>query len=329
MNWAIQAFAFALFELWLISFPLGNDLLSNGNILLYFLIPHTISLFVIASFMKSSFLEIPSKVAIAMVIFFTLAFPFLQDYKQIIFILIAIFSAPMVIRACSILNNSSYPFISAGIGLSLGNGLVLMLIYLPFDISTKLFILGLSLIPIIFLPHKTSTVTDLKKLRIQLPFIYLFYLVGGLFYSFLMPEYASVAIVRGLELIFYIVPIIVSIFLIVERNKEFLSILGIFFGVISFSIFYFGDKLLINLSMFASQTSFALVDFYLVCFLISTGGSIKTFGYGLGVMCLAILSGFIISQYATSIAFPIVSAGNIILTLSILVFYFMAKRLRT
>lgn len=234
-------------------------------------------------------------------------------------ICIGIFSAFLVIRTLAIINESSEPVIAAGVGLALGNMLVFIQSYLPLGSAPKFSIVGLSLIPVIFLPQRESS-KDTAELKSLLPFIYIFYLIGGLFYGFIMPEYNRTAIVCGIELLFYMVPALVAT-LILKKERELLLAAGILFGMLAFLFLKAETSFLINLSMFSSQASFAFIDLYIICLLVSAGGSIRTFGYGIGIVCLAILSGKFISNYAGNLTEPLVSAGNIILTVSVLNLY--------
>ncbi len=327
MNWLKEALALAVFEFWLISFPMGGNLLyASSNLdLLFFLLPHTITLFIIANAIKPSVFKKISKVSVLLIILLTISFPFAGAYQKVFLIFIGIAGAFMVIRTLGILNNSSDPVISAGIGLALGNGLVFIQSNMPFDIAENFYIIGFSLIPLIFLSQKESYGNDANEMKKHLPFIYVFYLIGGLFYGFIMPEYSQSAIASGVELLFYI-PTAIAAVLIIRKDRELSLAAGIFCGMLAFSLFKSENILLIQLSMFSSQASFALVDVYLLCLLVSSGGSIRIFGYGIGTLCSAIISGRLISDYMGNVAEPLVSAGNIILTLAILIFYFSGKK---
>lgn len=328
--WLKKSLPLAFYIFWLISFPLeGPLLLANGIYkIIYFTLPHIVAFFVSARLIKERFWNKISFFCTIVVILATLLFPILPIYKYILLTFIGFFSAPVVLRALSILSTSSKLLLSVGVALALGNILVALLSFLPLYITLKFLIISFALLPIIFHPPGHIKETDLKDLKFRLPFIYFFYLIGGLLYGFIMKEYKKSAVLNSLELAFYVTFALLGIY-IINKNKEFTLAFGIFLSMLAFSFFKvetIEDIYIINISMFLLQASFAIIDFYLICILIENGFNIKRVSYGLGVMCLALLSGEIISANASNAASYLIVFGNIALTLSVFIFYFLWER---
>lgn len=326
-RWLKEAFALAFYVFWLISFPLEGHLLLESGIstISYFIVPHIIALFASSKLIREYAWSKISHVCTLLVILATIFFPFFPDYKHILLIFIGFFSAPVVLRTLSILSTSSNPLLSVGVGLATGNIFVTVLSFLPIYIPLKFFIISLALIYIIFRTPSEIKETDSKDLKFRLPFIYFFYLIGGLLYGFLMREYKKVAMIDNLELAFYVIFALIGIY-IINKNKEFTLAFGIFLSMLAFSLFKAGDIYLINISMFLLQASFAIIDFYLIYVLIENGFNIRRVSYGLGVMCLALLSGELVSVNASNTASYLIVFGNIALTLAVFIFYFLWEK---
>lgn len=327
MRWFINSILLAAYEFWLISFPMeGNLIFENRNVnLLHFLMPHTFALFISGKLVKNEKFDIISKVSTIFTILFTILFPIYQNYQPIILSTVGIFSSPLVIRVIAIVNKSTEPISTVGVGLAIGNLLVFVNSLLPVDINIKFFITAMSLTPIFFSSIHLSPTFDFKTLKINLPFLFLFYLIGGLFYGFIIKEYSKVAFINGLELLFYVILTLTGIFLI-KKSKELHLLLGILFGMFAFSLYREEIPLLVNLSMFLCQASFGLIDLYLITLLLRIGCTIKTVGYGIGIISLAILSGKIISLYLFNVVNFLITIGNVILAISFLMFYFLEKK---
>lgn len=75
------------------------------------------------------------------------------------------------------------------------------------------------------------------------------------------------------------------------------------------------------------QSSFALMDFLLIFLIINSGCSLKSIGYGIGVMRFALIVGNALSNHFYIVTKYLLSIGNVILTISVLLFYFLGRRL--
>lgn len=230
-----------------------------------------------------------------------------------------------MLKTLSILSISANTLLSIGTGLAVGNLFVAILSFLPIDAHFKFLTIALAILPTIFI--KIEIVNNIKEdelsdLKLRLPFIFFFYLIGGLLYGFLMSEYKKISIIDNLELAFYIFFALVSAYSI-KKNKEFTFAIGIFLCMLAFSIFKAGDIYSMNISMFFIQASFAIIDFYLIYILIENGFNIKRVSYGIGIMCLALFFGEIVSNYFYNAVSYLIVFGNIALTLSVFIFYFL------
>lgn len=316
----------AFYVFWLISFPMEGPLLlffAHYKII-NFILPHIISLLFSSKFLRAPIWNKFSLICTLLVALLTLLFPIFIYEKSILILFIGFFSGPVVLRVLSILSKSSNLLLSIGTGLAVGNTFVIILNFLQIDIFLKFLIIALLLLPIVFKSPSEIKETDLKDLKLKLPFIYFFYLIGGLLYGFLMVEYKKNAIADNVELLFYVIFALIGIYLI-RKNKEFILASGIFLGMLAFSFFKIGDISSVNISMFLIQASFAFVDFYLISTLIENGFNIKRVSYGLSTMCLALISGEMISIYFDNAINYLILFGNIILTLSVFIFYFFRE----
>lgn len=224
-----------------------------------------------------------------------------------------------------ILKDSPGPILSAAFGLALGNLLVFLLVLLPLANTWKMVLIALPLVSAVFFSVAVAAKREISELKKFLPLIFVFYLIGGLYYGFIIEHYSRAAIYPGLELFFYILAALAGVYA-VRRNREICLALGILAGAASFSLIQAGSPLFINLGMFASQISFALVDLYLLALIIGLGATVNIAGYGLGIMLLAISSGKLISGVAPPMTNILVVSGNIILIGAVLILYFMGRR---
>ncbi len=233
-RWFKEGLILGFYVFWLISFPLEGHLLLESGIstINYFIVPHIVALFVSTSsirLLRDHTWNKISIICIIIVILATILFPFLISYKHILLIFIGFLSAPIVLRTLSILSMSANTPLSIGIGLAAGNLFVAILSFLPIDAHLKFLTIALALLPTIFIKI-VNNIKDvgLSDLKLRLPFIFFFYLIGGLLYGFLMSEYKKISIIDNLELAFYIVFALVSAYSI-KKNKEFTFASGIFY----------------------------------------------------------------------------------------------------
>ncbi|WP_297210963.1 MULTISPECIES: LuxR family transcriptional regulator [Thermodesulfovibrio] len=329
-NWIKGALALSLYDFWLLSFPMGGNLVWNSETfnINYFLIAHIIALTIIPIAYKTDIPEKLIKAVTFLLALFTIIYPLSESYQTYLLIFIGFLSAGTVIKIMSTLNSSHKIPLSIGTGLAMGNFLVLILYYLPLSVFFKFLIIALALASVVFFPSHFSSETNLRDLKRYLPFIYVFYLIGGIFYGFLLSEYTKVAHVQGIELFFYVLFSLIGIY-ITRKDKDSTLAIGILLGMLSFSLIKIENPPLINLGMFSMQGALALVDFFLIFAILTSGCTVKAICYGVGVMCMALLSGNLITTFLSNAVTFLITVGNIILTISTLLFYFSGKKIRT
>lgn len=320
---------FSIYVLWLLAFPMDGVLsgcAGSRNFLLWFLAPHAFALLVTGHYFTGErIFSRVSSVGIVVIIAVTALFPHCPEHYLTLAVLAGIFSAPLAIKTCSLIKLSVKPFRTAAAGLAVGNVLLYLFISLPLTNEIKALILALLLLIPLVSPSTISVGGSIRQLVKYLPFVFMFQLVGGLMYGFLMEEYAVHSFLNGSELLFYVVAVLGGVF-VAGRRLDALLALGVMGAMFSFSFLLGETGLSTNLSMYAMQAAAGFVDLFLICLLLSCDGTFKALGYGLATTCCAIVCGKIVSMVAGEQLSLIVSSGNIILTLSVLLLYFKSKK---
>lgn len=323
-----RALPLSFFVFWLISFPMNGFLMqgiSVGGSLIYFLLPHAITLFAAPHLINSKCFDRYAKSAVILTAFLTALTPFLQIYINFFLIILGITGSLVFFRALTIVKDSSDPAVSAGMGMAIGNGLVFLLSNIQLWSTAKFFAIALFMLISFYYSTGYSDDKQGEGLKKDLAFVFGFYLIGGLFYGSIMPKYDETAILKGSELFSYIIAAIMGISLI-KKERDLTLAMGIILSAVAFSLMLFDDRLLTNLSMFSLQASFALVDIYIICLLIGHGGSMKVFGYGFGTVCLAIMAGEAFSKHIEDFTAILIATGNIILITSVLILYLTGRK---
>ncbi|GBD98655.1 bacterial regulatory proteins, luxR family [bacterium BMS3Abin07] len=325
----IEALPLAGFVFWLISFPMNGFLMPEawGNLLLYFTLSSAISYFLSPFFLKEKSFNTVSRSGSVLVALLTVVSPLSQVPGKVLLPVMGIASVLVMFRALAALRASRTPVVSAALAIALGNILVFALSHLHLPDIVKFVIIAASLFPAILIRAGYAQESNLKELKKYLVFIYVFYLVGGILYAYIIPQYEKVAIFKGFELFSYVFSALAGIYF-VRKGRDIALALGIILGTLSFSFMLVGSPFFVTLSMFSSQAAFALVDLYVVFLLVACGGSAKVTGLGFGTVCLAITSGEAVSSHIGGAAAPMIAAGNIILVTSVLIFYFTVIRQR-
>lgn len=323
---------FSFYVLWLLAFPMDGFLSAcagSQNFLQWFLVPHAFSLLLTGHFLRNErIFRRVSGIGIVLVIAVTALFPECSENYRPLAVLAGISSAPLAIKTCSLIKLSAKPFRTAAVGLAAGNVLRSLLIFLPLTEGTKAVALALLLLIPLYSPCVVSVSGSIRQVVKYLPFVFVFQLVSGLMYGFLMEEYAVHGILKGFELLFYIFAVLGGVY-VADRRLDALLALGVLGAMFSFSFLLGKDGLATNLSMYAMQGAAGFVDLFLLCLLLSCEGTSKALGYGLATTCFAIVGGKFLSIFAGEQLSLIVSSGNLILTLSVLLLYFKSKKTDT
>ncbi len=329
VTWLKCGLVFSSYIFWLISLPMSGHLLPDigSRGLLFFLLPHAGSLFAIGRFLPARYFDRTSLIAVGLTVLLTLFFSLAGAYSSLFLALLGVSGAFLAIRVVTILKASSDYILSAAFGLALGNLLVFLVMLLPLAEYWKMTLIALPLVSAASLSVTVVDKGEIGELKKSLPLIFVFYLIGGLFYGFMIPSYRSVSIYPGVELIIYMLTVLAGVFILKRnQNREITLALGIIAGAVSFSLISVANPLFINLAMFASQASFALVDMYLLVLIISLGATLRIAGFGLGVMVSSIMSGEVISSVAPAVTKILIATGNIILIMAVLLLYFVGRK---
>lgn len=320
---------FSVYVLWLLAFPMDGVLSScaeSQNFLLWFLVPHAFTLLVTGRYLTGEkVFPVISRAGIVSTIALTTLFPHCLGYHLYLAALAGISSAPLAIKACSCIKRSVNPFQAAAAGLAIGNVLLSLFIYLPLADVIKATILSLLLLLPLLSPCAVYASGSIRNMSKYLPFIFVFQLVSGLMYGFLMETYAAQCFLSGTELLFYVAAVLGGAY-IAARRLDVLLPLGVLAAMFSFSFMLGKTGLGTNMSMYAMQGATGFVDLFLLCLLLSCEGTSRALGYGLATSCFAIVCGKVLSMVAGQELSLIVSSGNIILTLSVLLLYFKSKK---
>ena len=115
---------------------------------------------------------------------------------------------------------------------------------------------------------------------------------------------------------------------LVRKGKDLLLVLGILGGMLSFSIFNIKGAFAVNLSMFAFQCAAGFIDIFILVLLLSRADCMMVAGPVFGTVCLGIAGGYVISGVTGGAASTVVGAANLVLTIAVFIFIFLAKKLQ-
>lgn len=331
----------AAFVLWLVSFPMSGFLLPSDDsveLMVFFLLPHALTMPLLAT----TPLPPTSRTALfrlsgGLTIMLTVVFPQLVEHATLLLFLLGIGAAPLAVGVVVNLRHSPDPAWSAALGLLTGNLLAAMLWHLPLP-SVWLFLL-IALPLLLSMPlvgaHSTADTADclhrpkaglfppfLGRLLPYLPFILLFYLIGGLMFGHITPQYLAISRWPGIELFCYGIATLGGAWLI-KRNRDFILALGILWGMLSFALLTGQLPITVILSMYANHMAFGLVDLFLIYLLINQPDPHRATAIGLPVMLAAILLGALVGDHFTTASQQVIGGGNLVLTMAILALYIL------
>ncbi|MCF6265924.1 MAG: helix-turn-helix transcriptional regulator [Desulfuromusa sp.] len=325
----LPSFAFATFVGWLLLFPMGGLPVAGIDIsspLLNFLFPHAVSLVLIGYFCSSRRFARLSLIATLVTIGLTCLYPLVPTAAPILLPLLGICSAFLSIRACILLRQSARPLLQAGVGLVLGNLIVLVGLLTP--VPTQIKFIFLALMPLLsLLPLEEKILSDKKNQGIfrYLFFVFIYQLVSGIMYGGIMPAFSEIGIGRGSELVFYIAAVLCGIVLF-RINREYLLAAGVLLAMTSLACFLGHSPWSITLSMYAMQAAAGCLDIFILGYLFSFDNPLAAFGIGNGTVCLSIFCGYQLAVWIGAPSTSLVMAGCLILTCSIFALYFLSQK---
>ncbi|MFP5214201.1 MAG: LuxR family transcriptional regulator [Acidobacteriota bacterium] len=326
-------FALTGFTCWLIAFPMGGFLLPAPNdqgLMLFFVLPHALTLFAIARLMKPERFESLSMGGVGLSILLTAFFPFLSGHVHALLVVLGVAGAFTSLKTCTLLSRSPRPVLSAGLGIAAGNGLVQIFSALSVPSSARFLLASLLLSPVLLTrlaggPSEKHAARDIRDLRIYAPFIYVFYLTGGLTFCYLVPRYADAAFWGDIALLFYMLLAVAGI-PVIKKNPDVALVIGIVLGSLAFALLWSEGPVVLNLGMYLMQASFGLIDLFCISLFLSFGTPLRAFGYGLGVTSLGIASGSFIAVHLKDLTASMIVVGNFATSLSLAIIYLCARK---
>lgn len=326
---AMPPLIFAAFVGWLLLFPLGGIPVAGVEVaypLVAFLLPHAVALILIGRFCPVARFARFSFWATLITLVLTVIYPLVPAIAPLLLPIVGVSSALLSIRTCALLRQGGRPIAHAGLGLVLGNLVLLAGLLIPVAATIKFICLaGLLLLPLLSLKTHSFAVARNRGLFRYLPFVFVFHLVSGIMYGGIMPAFSEVGIGQGGELLFYIAAVIGGA-LLFRKNRELLLASGILLALLSFSCFLGQSPWTITLSMYAMQAAAGCIDIFLLGYLLSFDNLLEAFGLGNGTVCLSIFCGHQLAVWIGAPTTVLVMAGSLILTWAIFAFYFTGQK---
>lgn len=322
------AAAFGLFVFWLLALPMEGPLLRHHEAdrhIFLFLLPHVACLFLIGRFWPRGSFPRASRLAVPVTIGLTGAFPLFPAAESWLLAGCGLSSAFVSIRSGLLLGQCRRPLTAAVVGLLLGNLLLLLLpwLALPHPANHLLAAAALTALLAPVAPASAGTTGELSR---YLPAIFIFQLVSGLMYRFLMPAYADLAYWNGAELIFYLAAVGLALVLL-RRDRELLLVLGVVFGLAAFLCLHSGSRATLNLAMFGMQGAAGCVDLFLLCIMLGGSDLQRSFGTGNAALCSGILAGAAFNLLFGSLVGPAIIVSQIALNGAVLILYLQNRPL--
>jgi DNA-binding CsgD family transcriptional regulator len=317
----------AAYILWLLSFPMQGFLLQGTpgqGLLPYFLIPTILCLLLFSACGRIPRWDALSRVGVSGTAGVTLLAAFAPGHMPFWLVLAGLCSPFVLLRACQFLRSIPQGLVGAGLALMAANGALAIVQWIPVPPATMLTILGgLTLLGLMGGQRTWEGDFDKGLFKI-LPFVLVFYLLGGLLYSAVLPRYAEVVRFPGVELLFYMAAVLGAVRL--HRNYPDLCLaLGIVCGMVSVSFLSGKTVVPVHLGAFSIQAGFGFVDLFVLGLMVSGSSGIRAGTLATGVMCLGILLGESLIRFSGSGLELFTVWGNLILTLAVLLLYFRGR----
>lgn len=310
---------FAAFTLWLLAFPLSGPLQSGNEhpyTLVYFLVPHIACLLCFAFYVPKNLSAVTAG-GVILTMLATAMFAMYPQFSLTALVLSGAGAAAMAVRVGTQLSTAGKPWQAASVGLILANLLLAGLESLPLDRPLQ-FVLVTSLLLLPLSARLPDLKTGgLKSLGRVLPFVFVYHLVAGFLYSFLMPLYQQKAWQPGFEIVFYCLAVVAAMFIFRPRSINPLLV-GVILAIISCVVLYPMSSASANYGMWTMQAASGFVDLFLVAFLVSCKNPAQAFAAGCATICSGILGGFLISELLYIDPSNLIFVASIILNLAAL-----------
>lgn len=322
---------FIAFVVWLLAVPMDGFLLASlgiENAILYFLLPHVVTLAVIGTVLCRYSLFSLGVAGGAVAIGATVLLPHATAGAPWLLASAGIGSAFVCVRAASHLKHASSVGISAAFGLMTANLLLFLFTAIPLADGVKFYLAATSLlIPVVVRPDASGEDGGETSLPSFLPFVFVFQMVSGLMYGTLYSHYARVAVLPGVEVAFYAIAVAVG-WAVLRRRREVLLAMAIVAAMFAFSLYLVPGSASVNAALFAMQGAAGFLDLYILGLLLAQRNHRQALGIGLAVACSGIIVGKGISVAIGDASQLVVAAANLVLTTSVLLLYLVMRGAR-
>ncbi|WP_152555236.1 helix-turn-helix domain-containing protein [Desulfonatronum thiodismutans] len=323
--------AHAGFILWLMTFPLGLLVEESSPFsVLYFLLPHSLTLLLLARCVHKAWFPKFADLSIFLTISLTLLFPYFREWTQPLLIVTGFCGAALLIRLGLLHSRAENPIFSAALGQSMGIAALFLIPILQLPLPAKFILVALPLIlflnnrrELLSMPAK-ATGTDTLLFR-ALPIIFLFFMTSGLTHGLLLPFYIHASLLPGSELAFYVIGLLIGYRLTLARIHLPLT-LAIVLTVFAFGIWQSPDRLAVDISMYAMNMSKGFADIYLLALMLGQRNVAQSFALGTGIMLLGVSAGIFLAHALEDEAWAFVLVGNVLVCATLLAFFLQGSR---
>lgn len=315
------------FVLWLISFTMKGPLMPEEwhRYSPLFTLSSSVGYFTLPFLMKNqTWFRIITVFGSSFLIMLTPIVPSVTLPGWLVLSIIGFTSTTIMFRAVLVLITSKNPIISSALAIAGGNALTACIAQVSIHTSFKFFLISIPLIVTLLFPLSFKKEKPNRELYVYIPFITLFYLIGGIFYAYIMPLYLEQGFLQSYDLVFYISAVVIGAGLVMKCRSYVLP-LALIFASLSFTLGLFQGKASIFGSMFAIQIAFGFADLMAVTLVLSAIATPWATGLVFGSITLAITIGELVTSSITDGLLGVAALGNLSLIGSLVVLYFIVR----
>ncbi|SEL41085.1 helix-turn-helix transcriptional regulator [Ectothiorhodospira marina] len=325
----------ASYVAWLTAFPMSGALLGEADLMLWFLIPHTLGLLALgyaARRLPPTLVKRLCRAGVVITSLLTMISPLIPDMVAALWmVVLGLGAVPVSLRIGQYLKGAAQPVTTAVATLAGGNLLALALIASPLTGPMKLMLLAVWLLSLF--PRRegaeapgTGDATPLGLLLRYLPFVLLFQVVSGLMYGGLLPAYGQVALLPGTEVLFYGVGAILGLRLVGHYQPTVTMLTAVLGALVAFALWQISPHAMgIHGAMFAMMIAAGLVDLFLLSRILMHDPVSTAYGYGVGTLCGGIVLGKWLAMSVGGAAEILIFIALIILNLAALLLHMPFK----
>ena len=319
-----RATPFALFVLWLTTFPMAGHLLDDKETMDYFLWSHVFGLLlcthrlVVRQF-HQIFIGATVLTAAA-----TLAYAFYGGgYGTAILLVLGIAASPLLVQSLLLLESTSRsPVLFGAFCIAVGNIGMLALKQLPVANPIKLVLLSVALLFVLtvpFRPQMPRAMQGSASYR-HLPFIYLFQITSGFMYGLLLPVYYREAYLQGSEIFVYAVAAIVAAKYLNQR-REAMLVGCILFATLAYAMLQIPSPTLAsNASVWLIMAAVGIVDIAVIAYALSFQNQPRAIAYCFATMLAGIGTGSLLDQWISANALSTAALSALVFSAIALLF---------